>query len=107
MPEAVSIDVNTEALLSVDQARQHPALGPCHVATIHRLFTKGAKATNGSYVRLAFVQTPSGRKTSREAIASFILALTNADGNAPKMTSTAEKKRRERVRAELEREGIR
>jgi hypothetical protein len=44
---------------------------------------RGARAANGERVRLETILTPSGRRTSREAIARFIALLTNPDGRVP------------------------
>ena len=79
------IDLFREDLLDLRQAcRLPPYLNPRtrrppHLSAIYRHINHGARATNGERVRLEVVRTPSGLRTSREAVARFFEALTNRD----------------------------
>lgn len=83
------IDVETEKLINFATACKHPALKndvtgrPCHPAQLYRYVKTGARSANGERVRLETVRTPRGMRTTREAIARFIAALTEPDRPAP------------------------
>jgi hypothetical protein len=77
--ETSSILLN-ETLLTLSQAaRRLPpfrAGRPVNPATLTRWILSGAKAPNGTVVRLEAIKTPSGWRTSEEALARFFAALT-------------------------------
>ncbi|HEY1683701.1 MAG TPA: hypothetical protein VGG19_02975 [Tepidisphaeraceae bacterium] len=75
-----SIDIFHEELLSLTQACHEPALRrtdgrPRDVSVLYRHIKQGARANDGTRVRLETIRTPSGLRTSREAIARFIARL--------------------------------
>lgn len=89
------IDVLAETLIDLPTAAREPALRnartgkPCHAAQLYRFFHIGARSVTGERVRLEFVKVPSGLRTSREAVARFIAALTDPDRpTAPPRTRT-------------------
>ena len=104
------IDTAAETLLGAAQALRHPALArngrPAHIATLHRLFTKGARASDGTRVRLEFIRCPSGRRTSVEAIQRFCERLTAGAGMATASSTAAHRRQETRVDAELDALGI-
>src|SRR3954452_7840750 len=77
------IDPLIEDLIDLRQAgrqrplRNSPTGRPCHISQAHRYVLHGARAVNGERVKLEVVKTPSGMRTSREAIVRFICRLTN------------------------------
>jgi len=79
------LDFETEELLDLatacrEKCFRNPKTGkPCHIASMFRHVNRGAKAANGEKIRLETIRTPSGVRTSREAIRRFITALTNPD----------------------------
>lgn len=97
------IDVLVEDLIDLRRAcREKPFCNgrtgkPAHIASMYRHVMRGARAANGERVRLETVRTPSGLRTSREAIARFIAALT--DPNTPLIASTSALRRRQVDRA--------
>lgn len=99
------IDVVNETLLGLREAcreqvfRNRLTGKPAHIASLYRHVMRGARAANGDRVRLECVKTPSGLRTSREAIARFIAALTDPDRPAP--TSRARAKQIAQAEREL------
>lgn len=97
------IDVINEALIDLTIASGEPALRngrtgkSCSVSQVYRYAQGGARAVNGERVRLEVVKCPGGLRTSREAIARFIAALTDPD--RPVTTRTAATRRRESEKA--------
>jgi hypothetical protein len=84
---------------------RNPRTGkPCHISQLYRYVTRGARAANGTRVRLQTVLTPSGRRTSREAIMRFIAALT--DPGAPPPTPRVRKQQIAQAEAELSAAGF-
>src|SRR4051812_26540119 len=76
----VTIDVEAETLLTPNEALQHPALRKAknkrpHVSMFYRLCDNGARARDGSRVRLEFVIVPGGRRTSAQAIERLVHRL--------------------------------
>jgi hypothetical protein len=105
------IDITTETIVEPREALKHPALRrrdgrDGHIAKLHRLFQRGVLAQDGTRVRLEYVQLPSGRKTSVEAIARFVERLTVGAGASPAPTNAARRRAAARVDAELDRAGI-
>lgn len=77
------IDISTERLMPLTEARKHRALRnprtrkPANASTIFRHAMYGARAVNGDRIKLESVKLPSGLCTSEEAIERFIARLTN------------------------------
>jgi len=98
------IDLLSETLINFATACKEPALRnsktgrPCHINQLYRYTQLGARALNGDRVRLEFLKTPSGMRTSREAVARFIAKLTNPDRPVP----TAKVRSKQIAAAELE-----
>jgi hypothetical protein len=97
-------DLLSENLIDLPTACKHPALRntrtskPCHVAQLYRYIQRGARAANGSRVRLESVVTPGGRRTSTQAINRFIHQLTNPTLPPP----TTKQRQRQQAAAEAE-----
>lgn len=99
------IDLFSECLLSPRQATREPAFRnaegrPGHVSKVYRSFQPGMHG-----IRLEFVKTPGGIRTSREAIARFVEALTFGP-SMPTTTTTARRRAEAAVDHDLDREGI-
>jgi hypothetical protein len=98
------IDVLTEQLIDLKGAAAEKPLRnartgkAAHVGTIFRYVLRGARDANGNRVRLEVVRTPSGLKTSREAIVRFIQHLTDPDAPLPQTVA----RRRQQMQAEAE-----
>jgi hypothetical protein len=73
------IDIWAEDLLDVTEAAKAPAFmragRPIHVATLWRYAARGVKSRSGERVKLETVRTPSGTRTSRQAIERFVERL--------------------------------
>jgi hypothetical protein len=65
---------------------------------------RGATASNGARIRLETVRTPSGLRTSREAIQRFISALTNQ--GLPPPTTASRRHQQEKAERELSEAGF-
>lgn len=106
------IDVLDETLLPLPHACREPALRngktnkPCHIAQMYRYVQHGARAVNGERVRLEVIKTPSGLRTSREAIARFIASLTDPDRPVTTLTPAMRRKQIDRACAELAEAGF-
>jgi hypothetical protein len=77
---------------------------PAHISSLYRHVMRGARAANGERIRLETVRTPSGLRTSREAIARFIQALT--DPGLPLPTAAKRRQAQEAAETELRRAGF-
>jgi hypothetical protein len=77
---------------------------PAHIASIYRYVQRGARAVNGERVRLETIRTPSGMKTSREAVERFLHALTYGEVTAT--AAVTHSREHERAEAELLAAGI-
>jgi len=79
------IDLQSEQIIPLSQSCREPGLRnartgkPCHIAQAYRYTQIGARAVDGSRVRLETVKLPSGLCTSREAIERFVARLTDPD----------------------------
>jgi hypothetical protein len=102
--EVNMIDVLSEDLIDLREAcglrvfKNTKTGKPAHIASMYRHIMRGARAANGERIRLEVVRTPSGLRTSREAVARFIAALTDPDATAP----TPRARRRQIAQAEAE-----
>jgi hypothetical protein len=63
---------------------------------MYRLVTRGARAANGERIRLETIRTPSGLRTSREAVVRFIAALSEP---TPLLSSPRSKARNAQIHA--------
>lgn len=101
------IDVLLEDLIDLRQAcREKPFRNsrtgrPAHISSVYRHVMAGARAANGERIKLEVVRTPSGLRTSREAIGRFIATLTNAEAPAPARTTHRWRPHVEQACAEL------
>lgn len=100
------VDVEREELMTPAEACSHPALRksktkPCRVSKIYRLFDPGQRG-----VRLECVRTPSGLRTSRQAISRFISRLNMTDSSRRPPTSSARRRAQAHVDRELDAAGI-
>jgi Protein of unknown function (DUF1580) len=106
------IDITAETSLSLAEAAKlvPPARSGnrCHLSTILRWITKGAKAPDGSIVRLEAARLGGRWLTSREALQRFSAKLTpSTDAEAPAPRAPATRSRASsRAAAELERAGL-
>lgn len=78
------IDVLTEELIDLKAAcRLAPFQGrdgkPCHIASMYRHILRGARSRDGHRIKLEVVRVPSGQRTSLQAVARFIAALSGED----------------------------
>jgi hypothetical protein len=78
------IDVLNENLIDLRAACKLPPFRgregkAAHISSLYRHALRGAKASDGSRIKLETVRTPSGLKTSTEAVSRFIAALTGDD----------------------------
>jgi hypothetical protein len=101
------IDLRTEELITLGQGTKllPPARGgkKTHVSTLFRWILDGAKAPDGSIVRLEAVRLPRGWMTSRAAIERFIHALTpDLSGARPKPPRSPAARQRALKRADRE-----
>ena len=96
------IDAINEDLIDLRQAcREKPFRNPktnkpAHIASLYRHVLRGARDANGSRVRLETIRTPSGLRTSREAIQRFIERLTDPDGTSRESAPIRTRSQRER-----------
>jgi hypothetical protein len=110
----MSIDLINEVVYSFAKATQFVPPGrngrKSHISTLLRWATKGAKAPDGTIVRLEAKRLGGRWVTSREAILRFMAALTpQMDGEADvHNVRTARSRRRgdEQAAKELDRLGI-
>jgi hypothetical protein len=98
------IDISSEDLIDLRIACREPVFRsrggqPCHVSSLYRHILRGARDANGGRVKLEIVRTPSGLKTSRQAIERFIRQLT--DPTAPLPQTKARRSRQEAAEREL------
>ncbi len=104
--------INSELLDAKEIAKLPPFVRNGKAAsrgTIYRILQRGARAINGKLIKLECVKTPSGIKTSREAVAEFVQRLTDpavAPGTPRAATPRQRAKRVEKAEAELSAAGI-
>jgi hypothetical protein len=79
---------------------------PAHISSMYRHVMRGARAANGERVRLETVRTPSGLRTSREAVQRFIAALTDPHADAPPPRSRVRERQQAGAVAELMQDGF-
>jgi hypothetical protein len=99
--EAAMIDLRNEELISLAQAtkRVPPARQgkTTHLSTVLRWILQGARAPNGSRVKLEAVRLGARWMTSEQALERFALRLTpspdQAQGNGERPRSPANRKR--------------
>ena len=107
------IDVFNEQLIDLRAACRLPAFrNPrtkrgAHVSQAYRWITRGARAVDGQRVRLEVIKTPSGMRTSREAIARFISKLSTPSPLTPEASlSTRRRQQVECAVRELHEAGV-
>jgi hypothetical protein len=105
------IDLSTETTLSLKQAAHISPTGrkgrPTHLSTVWRWILTGAKAPDGTLVRLEAVRLGGRWVTSREALQRFAERLTpRLDTPAPPQPRTVRARERASRRAEKELEKI-
>jgi len=87
----------------------HRGGGTVDPSTAFRWVTRGAKATDGTVVKLEAVRVGGRWITSRGAVARFVAALTAAaypaSTPAPKVTNSPASQRSERAAAKLKEKG--
>jgi hypothetical protein len=104
---AAMIDIYAETLLDLRQACRLPVFlnprtkQPLHISGIYRHIKRGARAANGERIRLEVIRTPTGLRTSREAVGRFIVALTNPTPFAPISQCASRKRQIAQAEAEL------
>jgi hypothetical protein len=107
------INLATEKLITL---RQAAALVPparrgqrCHISTVFRWITCGAKAPDGTAIRLEAIRRPGAWLTSAEALERFFARLTpvmEAELPRPPRSPAARQRSNERARKRLEEIGI-
>ena|SRR5688500_2364988 len=106
------IDVFDEALIDLRDACREPPFRnartgkPAHVSSVYRHVFRGARAVDGQRIRLEVVKTPSGLRTSREAITRLIAKLTNPTGSTPETSPATRQRQVERAERELHEAGL-
>jgi len=107
------IDLQTEELLSLAKAAKliPPARRgkKCHISTLLRWITSGAKTPSGETVRLDAVRLPRGWVTTIGALERFITALTPdmaTERPPPPRSPAARQRASARAERELDKVGI-
>ena len=106
------IDIETESILTPSAACKEPGLRnprtnkPCALSQFYRAVNPGARAIDGSKIRLEVVKLPIGICTTREAIRRFIAKLTDPDADIPEPTSKARQRQQRGAVSELEAAGF-
>ena len=110
------IDLRNEDVISIIQACREPGLRDphtrkaCHVSCAYRYVTRGARAANGTRIKLEVVKTPRGLVTSREAIQRFVERLSDPDtaggDSVVGPTTAAHRREAKKVDRELDLAGI-
>ena len=100
------IDIETEDLIDLRAACREPVFRQktgkaLHISGMYRHVLRGARDANGDRVKLETVRTPSGLRTSREAIGRFIAALTDPDSDIPTPVPAVRRKQIADAEAEL------
>ncbi len=97
------IDLQNEQIISLAEAARSLPGGSVHVSTIHRWRLRGVRG-----VKLSTVMRGGARRTSREAIERFCVAVTAASEGETPPTRTARQRRRaiRAAEAELNKAGI-
>jgi hypothetical protein len=102
-PAETSSVLLSETLLTLSQAaRRLPpfrAGRPVDPSTLSRWILAGAKAPDGTMVRLEAIKTPSGWRTSEEALARFFGALTPDVAKVTNRAGQRSQRARERANA--------
>ena len=93
--------IDLQAACSLPPFRNPKTGKPCHKSALYRHVLRGSRAANGDRVRLDVVRTPSGLRTSREAVLRFIRALTDPDTPLPPIPTKNRAKQQEAAVAEL------
>jgi hypothetical protein len=97
------IDINTENLIDLREARRHPVMlnrktgKPRSLASVYRDVLRGSRGPDGERIKLEVVRTPSGLVTSNEAIVRFIARLSGLD--APSGSPSPSKMRKTQIEA--------
>jgi hypothetical protein len=97
------IDIRTETMLTVSKAARFYSErfgGKKSPSAVYRWMAEDQRPPHE--IRLEYVQTPDGRRTSVEAIERFVAALTSAEGGRrvpSRLEEVAELRARERLRA--------
>jgi hypothetical protein len=106
------IDVFSEELIDLRRVcresvfRNPNSNKPAHISSVYRHVLRGALAVNGDRVKLEVVKTPSGLRTSREAIQRFVERLTNPGTSTAAPTPAARRRAVAAANAELDAAGI-
>ena len=106
------IDVINEELMDLKAAaklqpfRNRTTRKPAHVGTMYRFVMQGARASNGERVRLEVVRTPSGLRTSAQAVQRFISELTNPEADVPQAMPVQRQQQIDSAQARLAAAGI-
>jgi hypothetical protein len=111
----MSIDISTENIIDLRDTAKMPVFRnarsgkAAHMSQLYRWTTgSGARAADGTRVRLATIRTPSGLRTSVEAVERFIHALTEGDGEPMSVRTSRQRQRAaEQAKRELAASGIR
>jgi len=77
---------------------------PAHISSLYRHVMRGARSSSGQRIKLETIRTPSGLRTSREAIIRFISALTNP--SLPSPTTATRRHQRDSAERALRDEGF-
>jgi hypothetical protein len=103
---AFRIDLSTQTTFPLSDLRKHvpPRRGgkPLNIATGFRWAKDGARAADGTRVRLPIIQIGGTKCTSLEALQWFCDQLTGGGGTAPIASRTSAARRREIEKANLD-----
>jgi hypothetical protein len=78
------IDIFVEDLMTFGAACRekvfcNPKTGkPAHISSIYRYALRGGRSSDGSRVQLETIKTPSGLRTSKQAIHRFVAAMSGS-----------------------------
>jgi hypothetical protein len=101
------IDIESETLIDLCSACRLPVFvnqktrRPCGIASMYRYILRGARAANGDRIKLETIKTPTGTRTSREAVERFIRALSDPDTPVAAPRSRVREKQIEEANSEL------
>ena len=104
------IDIDHETLIDPRAAARLDVFAnqitgkPAHKSKVFRAILQGCRAHDGRRVKLEHVRVPGGIRTSREAIARFVAALTGDVDTATNAAPTRTPARRAREIKAAERE---
>jgi hypothetical protein len=105
-------NAEAESLMTLKAACRHPLLRnprtgrPAHASTIFRYAIRGARAIDGSRVKLPVTKLPSGLCTTDQGIRQFVEQLTNPGKGTTAPRTAARQRQIARSEQELQKAGM-